>query len=77
MAEHHGSVSTLCRLFDEIETLLKEPRIALELGRQGCNSSIVLLAIQGLAAYMRGDSRQASDDLLTAAEEIRARSERR
>ena len=77
MAEHHGSAAALGRLFDEIETLLKEPRIGLELGRQGVNTSIMLLAIQGIAAYVRGDSRQASEDLLTAAEEIRARNERR
>jgi hypothetical protein len=77
MAEHHGSAAALSRLFDEIETLLKEPVIGLELGRQGVNSSIMLLAMQGAQAYVRGDWRQASEDLLTAAEEIRARSERR
>lgn len=76
MAEHHGTVATLTQLFDEIESLLKEPRIGMELGRRGVNTSIALLATQGLGAYLTGNARQASDDLLTAAEEIRSRSQR-
>jgi hypothetical protein len=74
MAEHHGTIATLTQLFEEIESLLKEPRIGIELGRRGVNTSIALLATQGLGAYLMGNTKQASDDLLTAAEEIRSRS---
>lgn len=77
MEEHHGSVAALGRLLHEVELLLKEPRIGMELGRQGINMSIALVAVQGVAAYLRGDSRAASDDLMTAAEELRSRLERR
>ena len=76
MAEHHGTVATLTQLFDEIESLLKEPRIGMELGRRGVNTSTALLATQGLEAYLTGKTKQAIDDLLTAAEEIRSRSQR-
>lgn len=74
MAEHHGTVATLNQLFQEIEALLKEPRIGMELGRGGVNTSIALLAVQGVSAYVAGNTQQASEDLSTAAEEIRSRS---
>jgi hypothetical protein len=39
------------------------------------NTSIALLAAQGLQAYVRGNKAQAADDLATAAEELGARLE--
>ncbi len=77
MAEHHGTVATLGRLLKEIEAVLKEPQMGMELGSRGVNTSITLLAVQGVGAYIEGNSRQASEDLATAAEEMKARSERR
>lgn len=76
MGEHYGSVATLTRLLGEVEALLKESSVALELGRRGVNTSIALVATQGLAAYVEGNFRRASEDLGTAAEEIESRRER-
>jgi hypothetical protein len=62
-------------LLSELEHLLKSPEVALGLGARGVNTSIALLAAQGLHAYLRGNKAQAVDDLATAAEELGARLE--
>lgn len=77
MAEHFGSAAILTRLLGEVEALLKQPSVEVELSRRGVNSSIALIATQGLAAYFEGNLRRAADDLGTAAEEITARSSKR
>lgn len=76
MSEYHGSAAALARLLRDVQSLLKHPSVGLELARRGVNTSIALVATQGLAAYVEGNLRSASDDLATAAEEIRARFER-
>lgn len=60
-------------LFSELEDLLKQPEAAGSLAELGVNTSIALLAVQGLHAYLRGDKAAAADDLMTVAEEVRAR----
>jgi hypothetical protein len=77
MTERHGAAAAILRLLDEVEALLKEPGAAMELARRGINTSIALVASQGLAAYLDGNTRRAMDDLETAVDEIRARLERR
>jgi hypothetical protein len=77
MAEHHGSAATTLRLLREIESLMKHPSVAVELGQRGVNSSIAILAVQGLSAYVEGQRARALDDFATVADEIRARLERR
>jgi hypothetical protein len=64
------------RLLQEIESLLKHPTVAMDLGRGGINVSIALIAVQGLEAYVQGNRIRAQEDLATAAEEIKARIER-
>lgn len=76
MAENHGTVAAVARLLREIEGLLKHPSISVELAHRGVNTSIALLAIQGLTAYVEGNRRQAQEDFATVAEEIKARLER-
>lgn len=75
MSEHRGTASTLGQLLSEVETLLKTPDLGMELGRKGINTSVALIATQGLAAYIEGNKVRAAEDLGTAAEEIRARLE--
>ena len=75
--EQIGSVHALSRLLADVEGLLKQPTVGIELARRGVNTSIALLAVQGVAAYLEGNERRASDDLRTVADEIRARRERR
>jgi hypothetical protein len=65
----------LKELFDEIEEVLKAPEALAELTAKNVNTSIALVAVQGLRAYLAGDRAQAADDLGTAAEEIRMRHE--
>jgi hypothetical protein len=65
----------LQELFDELEQVLKEPTALADLTAKGVNTSLALVAVQGLRAYLRGDPAQAADDLGTAAEEIRMRFE--
>ncbi|MEZ4223612.1 MAG: hypothetical protein R3B13_21870 [Polyangiaceae bacterium] len=60
-------------LFDELEELVKRPESGADLSERGVNSSLVLLAVQGLRAYLNGDAKTAADDLGTVADEISAR----
>lgn len=60
-------------LLVHLEELLKDSRVALELGQRGVNASIVLLVAQGLTSYLRGEKARAAEDWETAAEEVRAR----
>ena len=66
----------MVRLLGEIESLLKHPSVAIDLGRHGINASIAILAAQGLTAYVEGNRVRAQEDFATAAEEIRTRMER-
>ena len=77
MTEQHGAAAAMMRLLGEVEALLKEPSAAMELAKRGINTSIALVATQGLAAFLDGNTRRAIDDLETAVDEIRARLERR
>jgi CHASE3 domain sensor protein len=60
-------------LFDELDDLLKNEEVQLVLGKLKVNSSIALLAADGLRAYLKGDKETAMEDLSTAAEEIAQR----
>ncbi|MCA9627249.1 MAG: hypothetical protein KC766_06270 [Myxococcales bacterium] len=75
MTERHGTIATLDRLLGDAEALLKERHGVAELARRGLNASIALIAVQGLRAYFEGRTRQAVDDLSTAADELRARNQ--
>jgi len=65
--------SHIADLFQELEEMLKEPDAAASLAELGVNTSIALLAAQGLHSYLKGDKEAAADDLTTAAEEVRSR----
>lgn len=75
VSEQQDSCAAVIQLLQDVEGLLKEPRLALDFGRHGVNTSLALVAVQGLIAYLDGDKAGAADDLGTAAEEIRARLE--
>ncbi len=76
MSELRGGAASIGQLLDQVEALLRSPTVAMELGRRGVNTSLALVAAQGLSAYIEGQKLRAADDLATAAEEIRARLER-
>ncbi len=75
MASQDGSTRTIQKLLSEVEALLKTSTAGMDLARRGINTSVALLAVQGLSSYLHGDKRRAVDDLETAAEEIRTRLE--
>jgi hypothetical protein len=60
-------------LFDELDELLKNEDVQHGLAELKVNSSIALLAADGLRAYLKGDKEAAMEDLSTAAEEIAQR----
>jgi hypothetical protein len=60
-------------LFDELDTLLKNPEVGAALTEAGVNTSLAMVAADGLRAYLHGDRARAADDLTTVGEEIAAR----
>lgn len=62
-------------LLGELDDLVKNGDVAAALAQRGVNSSLALLASQGLAAYLRGEKAQAAEDFQAVAEEIRDRLE--
>lgn len=61
------------QLFDELDDLLKNEDVQHALSELRVNSSIALLAADGLRAYLKGDKETAMEDLSTASEEIAQR----
>ena len=68
-----GAERELDDLMDELDTLLKNPDLGAVLTARGINTSLALLVAEALRAYLRGDKKEAAEDLSTAAEEISAR----
>ena len=60
-------------MIGELEALLKRGDLGQALVGRGVNTSLALLAVDGLRAYLSGDRAQAADDLGTVAEEIASR----
>jgi hypothetical protein len=60
-------------LFDELDTLLKNPEVGAMLAENGVNISLAIVAADGLRAYLHGDKARAAEELSTAAEEITSR----
>jgi hypothetical protein len=60
-------------LFDELDELLKNPEMIAYLTARTVNTSLAMVAADGLRAYLHGDKMRAAEDLSTVAEEIRHR----
>lgn len=60
-------------VFEELETLLKNPEVGAALSEKGVNTSLAMLAMDGLAAYLRGDKAKAVEEMSHFAEEVEAR----
>jgi hypothetical protein len=60
-------------LLRELDGFLKNPDVMSALSDRGVNSSLAIVALDGLNAYLVGDKTQAADDFRTVAEEIEAR----
>ena len=60
-------------VFQELEQLLKNPDIGAALAEKGVNTSLAMLAMDGLHAYLQGDKAKAIEDTTHFAEEVAAR----
>jgi hypothetical protein len=60
-------------LMEELDTLLKNPDVGARLTARGINTSLALLVADALHAYLKGNKKEAAEDLGTAAEEIASR----
>jgi hypothetical protein len=73
VSERRDGSAAAILLLQEVEGLLKSAHLALDFGRRGINTSLALVAVQGLVAYLDGNKVRAADDFGTVADEIRAR----
>jgi hypothetical protein len=73
VSERRDSSAAAIQMLEEVEAMLKDVQLALDFGRRGVNTSLALVGVQGLMAYLRGEKARAADDLSTVADEIRAR----
>jgi hypothetical protein len=60
-------------VFEELDTLLKNPEVGAELAERGVNVSLAMTLADGIRAYLRGDKEKALLDIETATDEIAAR----
>ncbi len=67
------AMKELDEVLEDLVTLLKNPEVGGELTTRGINTSLAILAAEGVAAYLRGDKLRAVDDLGTVVEEIASR----
>jgi hypothetical protein len=75
MSEAQNPETRVDTMLGEIERLLKVSDLGTTLSDRGVNTSLALLAVQGLRAYLRGNKAQAVEDLGTVVEELGARLE--
>jgi hypothetical protein len=73
VSERRDGSAAAILLLREVEGLLKNAHLALDFSRRGVNTSLALVAVQGLMAYLEGNKVRAADDFGTVVEEIRAR----
>jgi len=57
----------------DLETLLKNPDVGAALADKGVNTSLAMLAMDGLAAYLHADKAKAVEDCAHFAEEVQSR----
>lgn len=66
-------IAEISEVFDDLETLLKNPDIVGALADRGLNASLALVAVEGMRSYLAGRKAEAAEDLRTVAEEIESR----
>lgn len=63
----------LREVFEDLDTLLKNPEVGAVLTTRGINVSLAIVAAEALLAYVEGDRERAAEDFDTVAEEIKTR----
>jgi hypothetical protein len=67
------ALKELDEVLEDLIVLLKNPEVIADLTARGVNTSLALVGVEGMAAYIHGDKMRAVDDLSTVAEEIATR----
>ena len=67
------ALSELDDVFDELDTLLKNPEVGAALAERGVNVSLAMTLAEGVRAYLHGEKDKALLELETATDEIAAR----
>lgn len=72
-SEKQLALKELADVFEDLVMLLKRPDIGGVLNERGVNTSLAIVAAEGLQAYVEGDKKRAAEDFETVAEEIATR----
>ena len=67
------AMKELSDVFEDLDTLLKNPEVGAVLASRGVNVSLAIVAAEALLAYIEGDKARAAEDFDTVAEEIATR----
>ncbi len=74
MADESTAMKELREVFEDLDSLLKNPEVGTELANKGVNISLAIVAAEALLAYVvEGDKARAAEDFETVAEELRHR----
>jgi hypothetical protein len=73
MSDQSIAMKELRDVFEDLDTLLKNPEVGSELTARGVNVSLAIVAAEALVAYVEGDRERAAEDFDTVAEEIKTR----
>lgn len=73
MGNESIAMKELREVFEDLDTLLKNPDVGAELTNRGVNVSLAIVAAEALLAYVEGDRERAAEDFDTVAEEITTR----
>jgi hypothetical protein len=73
MVDESAAMKELREVFEDLDTLLKNPEVGAVLTARGINVSLAIVAAEALLAYVEGDRERAAEDFDTVAEEIATR----
>lgn len=73
MAERSLAMKELDDVFEDLDSLLKNPELGGELIARGVNTSLAIVAAEALKAYLTGEKARAAEDFEMVAEEISTR----
>lgn len=73
MSEQPLALKELDEVLEDLVTLLKNPEVGAALTARGVNTSLAIVGVEGLQAYVHGEKERAAEDLQTVAEEISSR----
>jgi hypothetical protein len=73
MSDQSIAMKELREVFEDLDTLLKNPEVGSELTARGVNVSLAIVAAEALGASVVGDRERAAEDFDTVAEEIKTR----